>query len=529
MSALTDVGESGVTGYKTPVVGSDEPQEYTGPMIDLSVMKDAVRRRRNMWVGAALAGLVIGAVLHLFVPATYTAGTDLYMVEPSGDNQAIGDDVSVLETRAVAQRAVAALRLDVDPERFLSTYSGLAVSDVILSIKLSATSPARAVAYDNAVANAFLAVRAQQLRLQTNTLVDGLKLQVTSVSLDASKLTKEINSLSTSKAGPTSADQLAALVTDRSGDASEISQLEWQEQQDVLAERATVQGSQVLDPAEATKVSVKRVTTMDGLSGLVGGLGLGLGIVIVGAIISDRPRRRADVAAALGVPVELSVGKYRPPRVLRRLRLRWRLPRRWAMLEMVERRLRRNLEEVPGSGLAVVAVGPNELAALGIARLAYSLASQDMRVVVVDLADGHPLAWLFGVKGKPGEPLSARFLDREFTLVIGPDDPAEMTGKRGDDGEAVLVLANLSPGFGAEHLTMWTSGAVVVVTAGEATATQMSATTQMLNQAGVAAISALLIGAGPEDESVGTVMDQDRRGHPRRLADYLKRTSDGGH
>ena len=41
------------------------------------------------------------------------------------------------------------------------------------------------------------------------------------------------------------------------------------------------------------------------------GLVLGLGIVIVRALVSDRLRRRDDVAHALGAPVNLSVGSVR--------------------------------------------------------------------------------------------------------------------------------------------------------------------------------------------------------------------------
>ena len=46
---------------------------------------------------------------------------------------------------------------------------------------------------------------------------------------------------------------------------------------------------------------------MDALSGLVGGLGLAVVILVVGVLVSDRVRNRAQVAAALGAPVELSL------------------------------------------------------------------------------------------------------------------------------------------------------------------------------------------------------------------------------
>ena len=116
-------------------------------------------------------------------------------------------------------------------------------------------------------------------------------------------------------------------------------------------------------------MSIKKVFAEDGISGLIGGLAIAVGVVVLGAVISERPRRRAEVAAVLGVPIELSLGRYRSPRWVRQWRLRWRLKRPPAELQMVERRLRANLEAAPGSALAVVPVGPEDVAALGVALL----------------------------------------------------------------------------------------------------------------------------------------------------------------
>jgi capsular polysaccharide biosynthesis protein len=65
----------------------------------------------------------------------------------------------------------------------------------------------------------------------------------------------------------------------------------------------------VLDTAYVVPVSAKKTAIKDGLSGLIAGLGLGITIVIIGELLSDRVRARSDVAAALGAPVELSVGR----------------------------------------------------------------------------------------------------------------------------------------------------------------------------------------------------------------------------
>lgn len=44
-------------------------------------------------------------------------------------------------------------------------------------------------------------------------------------------------------------------------------------------------------------------------SGLLAGLALRLGIVVIRALVSDKLRRRDEIASALGVPVKLSAGR----------------------------------------------------------------------------------------------------------------------------------------------------------------------------------------------------------------------------
>ena len=77
-----------------------------------------------------------------------------------------------------------------------------------------------------------------------------------------------------------------------------------------------VEGSEVLDAAAPLPHSGRlKLAILYAATGLVAGLALGLGIVIVMALVSDRLRRRDDVAHALGAPVNLSVGSVpRRPR-----------------------------------------------------------------------------------------------------------------------------------------------------------------------------------------------------------------------
>ena len=158
----------------------------------------------------------------------------------------------------------------------------------------------------NAVAKAFLAVRSQLLRLQTQVVVSGLNHQVQTLDAQVNNLTQSINVLSANPTG-TSGNQLANLVDQRSQDSSQVSQLESQIELEQLNQTSVTQASLVLDPGAPVKVSAKKVTIMDALSGLVGGLGLAVVILIVGVLVSDRVRNRAQVAAGSGAPVELSL------------------------------------------------------------------------------------------------------------------------------------------------------------------------------------------------------------------------------
>jgi uncharacterized protein involved in exopolysaccharide biosynthesis len=514
MSALNDMpadrGGVGVPISKVVVVDPEMPDEYSGPMINLSFMKEPLARRRKLWVGAALAGLVIGSAFHLFVPAKYAAVTDLYISQPAGSDPTAGmqNDVSLLETRSVAAQALSSLHLKQNPGNFVSTYLGTAVSDNILSIKLSASTPAQAVSYDNAISHAFLDVWSREQALQTQLEVNGLTQQINSLNAAIKDITSAINSVSNTTANSQSANQETTLVDERSNDQSQISQLESQQQQDQVAEQATVAGSQVLDPAAATQISDKKVIVTDGLTGLVGGLALSMGFVIVAAIISDRPRRRSEVAATLGVPVELSVGRYHPPFFFHQIRLRRSLKRPGLTMRMMARRLGAQVDAAPGSRLATVAVGPTEPAALGVGTLAVWLALEGKHVLLVDMSDGRSLVPLFRAKRIPGSRQVVNFDGLWMTLVVAPEDPGEMIGEVLEEDEAVLVLASVDPAVGADHIGTWATTAVVVATAGKATDAQMASTTQLLRQAGVVPTSAILIGAGREDNSVGVVGDE---------------------
>ena len=526
MSTGTDMGDVGSHDDNTGE-WDDAVQPRPDALISFAFLRQAAWRRRWVWVSIAVVGIIVGAAFHLVVASKYAAVSDVYMVEPSGSNpaEAIANDVSLLETRTVAERAAAALHLHVYINSFQASYKATSPSEVILAVTFTAHSQAVAVADDNAVVKAFLAVRAEELNQQTEVLVDGLDAQLKSLDAGIASLDKSINQLSTSRAGPLAADQLAGLVSQRSSDDQQASSLDSQVQQDLLALTVVTKGTHVLDPAAVPRVSAKKVTAMDALTGLVGGLGLGLGGVVVWELLSDRPRRRAEVAATLGAPVELSTGPYRRCRWLRRYRLRYRMKNPGPALRMIERRLRARLEATPDSALAVVDLEATAPAALSVGVLALSLAGEGKRVVVADMADGRPLARLLGHAPKEGEPCTVTFDRKEIVLVVAPDDPAQMAQKEAPpDVDATLVVTSVDPAFGSEHLATWVSAAVVVLTAGRATTSSITAVGELLRDAGIETVSAILVGADQKDDSVGQP-DPEQPGYRWRARLPLKRAA----
>ena len=249
-------------------------------------------------------------------------------------------------------------------------------------------------------------------------------------------------------------------------------------------------------------------------------------IVVVRAAVSDRLRRRDDVARALGAPVKLSVGPVR----LRR----WRPGARGLAaagrpdIQQIAAYLRGT---VPASGrgianLAVVPVDEPVVPALSLVALAMSFAQQGHRVVLADLASGAPAAKLLDTAAPGVRPVSADGA-QVMLAVPGPDDlvPAGPLGRgrAGVDGQHVafteevrtacgsadvlLTLVTLDPSVDGQHLATWAASAVAVVTAGQSSWTRIHAAGEMIRLDGMSLVSAVLVGADKADESLGTVPD----------------------
>ncbi len=166
----------------------EDPAVDPEPPVSIRSLKTALKRRRRLWLTMALAGLVLGAALHVLLPSKVTAVSKLYLVESASvdPTTAITNDLSLLQTRKVAQTAAGILHLD--PNGSLISYKSSAEGTSIVLIKVSAGSAATAVAWNNALAQAFLQVRAQLMSEVTNSDVAALHGEIQSLQSNMQQL-----------------------------------------------------------------------------------------------------------------------------------------------------------------------------------------------------------------------------------------------------------------------------------------------------------------------------------------------------
>jgi hypothetical protein len=364
----------------TPFTGTkgEQPEEsgtvISGP-ISLSFLKASLRRRRKVWIATALVGLMLGVSYRVAEPPKYQGAADLYLAEPASADPltTMAGEATLAQTEPVAARAVKDQHWNVSPYAVLATYKASSPGGQLLRITAKNKYSGVAVALAGSVAKAYLETRSDRLTQENAVQVAGLQQQV-------EELQQAIPS---------------ANQTTQISDAVQVQNLQTQIENDNQQLASLIKNSSVIDPAGLLPSTRKKIVIRDGVSGLIGGLALGMAFVIGQAILSDRPRRRDEIGDALGAPVELSIGRYRRPFLMRRRRLAMRVTQPGSEMQMVARRLSSRLEQAPGTALAVVSVECSEPAALAVAAVALSLAEEGGRVTVVDLADGRPLQSLF--------------------------------------------------------------------------------------------------------------------------------------
>jgi capsular polysaccharide biosynthesis protein len=502
-------------------------------LVSLGFITAAVRRSALFLSVMVVTGSIIGLGLYFKSSHSYQASASILLVHgPNEDIQtAAANNQAMAETRAVAGLAVQELGLQQDASSFLSTYLATSVTDRVLNVTASAPSASQAMLRAGAVARAFLTFRASEQQGLLNLVLQSLNQQINHTKQRIDSIGAQISQLSNQPTSSTQQSQISKMRAEQTNATDALANL----QQSVIGEQTTIQpeltaalnSSQVLSVAALPHSHLKPLITY-AVFGLIAGLAVGLAIIIIRAVVSDRLRRRDDIAYVLDAPVKLSVStlgaRHRLPT----------LPRRAARRDLDMKRVIAHLRsDVPRSthgpaGLAIVAVENAPVVAQAVVALAASYASQGNQVVATDLSTDADMAHLLRVKGAGVHATShngANFTmvvpDRDETVHVGPLralSSADGSWQAGDalvasytSADVLLTLVTLDPALGGDHLVTWATNAVVMVTAGRSSAVRLHGVGEMIRVAGMRLVSVVLIGADKSDESLGLTPRPDEQ------------------
>lgn len=492
--------------------------DVTSGLASIQFVWSALKRHVRLLIAFTLLGILVGAGLYVKFPPARHATTKVLLIDSPNQDPAfeVQTDVALAASTTVGENVVKQLGLQEPAASLLATYSVTALTDQVLLINVSAATSDEAVQRAAAVAKQFLAFRAQYTRTQFSQQAGQLNDEVTQAKQKVADISSQISQT-------TDPDKLHALQDEQKAATDALAQI----RQYVTGSLATAQsaeanmiaGSQVLDAPAAQKLSKTKGAPLYVGGGLLGGLALGIIIVIVSALTSDRLRRRSDIAYTFRAPVRLSVGPLRARR----------LPSLGGAAKARNRDLRRVTEylndAVPGAsrgpaGLAIAAVDDVKTTAEVVVSLALDNAGRGRRVILADLSEGRIAARRLGVS-EPGINRVERD-GKPFVLVIpNPDSVApvgplsshasaagyaqadERLVAEAESTDLVLTLVTLDPVVGSEHLATWATSVVAMVTTGRSSAVRITAVADMIRLAGVRLDSVVLVDSDKDDDSLG--------------------------
>jgi capsular polysaccharide biosynthesis protein len=486
--------------WDIPDVAPDDPGDPARPiatLVSFHYLRAAVRRRWRFCALFALAGVLLGAAFLVANPAPRTATTTLRLthpeqVDPSG---AIATDISLLTTRAVAEQTIKDLGLTITPRDLMSTVKPVPLgSTEVLQLELSAPTDAEAIRRLDKYTEEYLDFRAKQLSAQSDIMIKGYEGQISALKSQLQK----------SDAG-----------TERSQIKDQILTLQAAVDDQTQRQEAIVLTSRVIDPAAALPPSGLRRVVLVLASGLIGGLAIGIGVVVLRAILSDRLWLRIEVASALNASVPLSVGRLTPlSRLLRIVRfLPWVRAldgRRAVDRQRTARAIEKALPE-PGrqQALAIVCLRNSDEMRFGLVAAAVALQHRGRTATIVDLTEAGRVASAVArsagttVEDSPGvfRPGAIPSLSKAPSHIDSADweDIALARARKG----VTLILADLDPGVGIDHLTAWTDCVIVAVTAGKSSVELVRTSGDLVRSAALQLRGGVLLRAVRDDVSSG--------------------------
>jgi capsular polysaccharide biosynthesis protein len=506
------------------VAEEHQPLNVAGSFASLGFIGAAIRRSKWLWV--ACAGIVAGLAIYANYPVSYQAAVTVLVKNDPGEDAtaAMQTQLQLVESESVAANTVKALGLTQTVSSFRAAYSATVVTERVISINAQAPTSAGAVARANMLAAQYLKFRASLLLAQQAQDVASYAQQVPAAQQQIASLQSRISQL---QPQPGQQAELANLQSQLKTVTATLPTLQQTVTGLAAEEKATtssmIHGTRVLDAATLRHHSTLMELIQYLLIGLIGGLAIGLGIVIVRELVSDRLRRRDDIAAALGAPIRLSVGALRERRLLlgRTSTAERDLARRRIAIYLRNAALRQFTWRAT---LALVAVDNAQEIAPAVLALAEWCAKEDLKLVVVDLVKSAPVARLLGADEAGARETQ---VDGGSVVVITPEEPGQVLSgplrPAGADGAGLLAepldkdvaaaakkarilltIAELDPAIGGEYLSTWATQAVAVFTVGRTRAPRAYAVGEMLRLSGICEVSGVIVGADKADESLGS-------------------------
>jgi capsular polysaccharide biosynthesis protein len=488
-------------------------------LVSLHFLRGAVRRRRRRILIAVLIAVAAAGSFRIVSPGPTSAVTTLLLQHPDGVDpaQAMATDANMLQTRAVAQRTINRVGEHITPDALLSSTKVEVLTNQVLRVTVQAPSPQEAVRRADALAAVFLDFRADQFERQTSVVDDARQAQIKALRADITALTSQINS---SAGDVTKAATTTDLVAQRAQASDQVSELQRESQDAQLQDASVVTGSHALDAAAPKPAGTTKRAVLNAITAGIAMSILAVMLVLVSATISDRVRRRNDVACLVGADVLVSLRRFRFGRWRASRALQGRDLRSTTDLDLLTGALDRTLDDLSSAKpvLAVVPVDRPRDAAVGLALFAASLRDEGKQVVLLDLSHESTLARMAGLRGAGGRELPGGPAGGSVTAVRLATSPAPAFAPRTLDNvspeyavladawkaaDVVLVFATLDPAHGASHLRSWAGDAVVAVTAGASTAERIGTTAEMVRASGMTLRYTFLFRSDPTDESLG--------------------------
>ena len=491
-------------------------------LISLGFIGSALRRGMPVLVVMTVIGLIVGGGLAVEREPGHSATTTVLIdIGTSAQNQTseLPTDAAIAQSTPVAAAVVAQLGLQQTPVSFLGTYTVTSTTANTLTITAEGPTDGAAVGRASSIATQFLAYRGKYLQQQLQQTADSLNQQISQAQHQLDSIDAQVSQVAAEPSSSSQQANLNGLKNQQTDAENTVVGMKGYEQTTLLQARAQtaqmIRSSQVLSSAAPVKRSVKKAFARYGIGGLLGGLVVGMAIVIIGAITSDKLRRRDDIAIAVGAPVRLSLGRLRGRR--------GRSGQRKRDMERLVDHLRNAIPTTSrgAGGLAVVATDDVVTVAQAVVRLAIASSQQGRQVVIADLCAGAPAARQLGVTEpgistvRPdGVPIVVVVPEANEVVPVGPlrNPPpgAPQVSEQLTDAYAhadlLLSVVTLDPSFGGEFLGTWATDAVLVTTVGRSTATRLHATSEMIRLGGTRLDSVVVLDADKSDESLGAVI-----------------------